>query len=329
MESVVSLIKRKDLSLPMALLLVTLTPAFSQNRVSTPEPAVLPPSQVSLPAQKIGIGDVISVMVYDQKDFTRTVRVDADGGIQLPLLPKKIRAIDLMPNQLEAVIAEVLRQEDYVLHPVVSVSIIEYNSRPVTVTGSVRAPMTFQVVGRITLLDAINKAGGLGPEAGAEILVIRRPEGVTPITRRILAKALIDEGDPEANVVLQGGEEVRVPDRGRVYILGAVKAPGSYAIQEGNDTTIMKALAMCGGFSAAPPTLAYVVRRDDASGGKLEIPIQMKAIIDRKTADVVLLASDILYVPEKKLKTPLLTAPQIVSAALGLGVSAALFLLIR
>lgn len=300
-------------------------PALCQNRVSTPEPAS-GMNQASLPAQKIGIGDVLSVMVYDQKDFSRTVRVDTDGSIQLPLLPKKITAIDLMPNQLEAAIAEVLRQEDFLLHPIVSVSMIEYNSRPVTVTGSVRAPLSFQAIGNVTLLDAINRAGGLAPEAGSEILVVRRREGSPPEIRRILAKALIDEGDPDANVQLQGAEEVRVPERGRVYVLGAVRSPGAYPIQEGTDTTVLKALAMSGGLSAMPPVLGYVVRRDDATGGKLEIPVQMKAIIDRKSADVPLLATDILYVPENKAKTPLLTGQTLVGAAVSISTALAILL---
>ena len=285
-------------------------------------------NQAPLPAQKIGVGDVLFVMVYDQKDLTKTVRVDSDGTIELPLLPKPIKAADLMPNQLEAAIAEVLRQEDFVLHPIVSVSMIEYNSRPVTVTGAVRAPATFQAIGHVTLLDAINRAGGLATEAGSEILVIRRPEGSPPLTRRILAKALIDEGDPDVNIELRGGEEVRVPDRGHFYVLGAVHAPGSYPIQEGNDTTILKVLAMCGGLSAVAPTLGYIVRRDDSTGGKLEIPVQIKAIIDRKSADVPLLAADILYIPEKKAKVPLLTPQILVTTALGIATGLT-FLLLR
>jgi polysaccharide biosynthesis/export protein len=317
-------------ALGLLIMTVAALPAMAQNRINTPEPAApLPPTMASLPAQKIGTGDVVHVQVYDQKEFTRTARVDSDGNIQLPLLTKKIKALDLLPTQLEAVIAEMLRQEDFVLRPVVSVSVLEYNSRPVTVTGAVRTPTTFQAIGRITLLDAINKAGGLGTEAGAEILVIRRPEGSAQITRRILAKALIDEGDPDANVVLTGGEEVRVPERGRVYVLGSVKTPGSYPIQEGTDTTVLKALAMCGGLSTQPPALAYVVRRDDATGGKVEIPIQMKAIINRKSADIPLLASDILYVPEVKQKNPLLTAERIITAAIAVGTGVAILTLGR
>lgn len=312
---------------PVLFLTMAILPVEAQNRVYTPEPAAPSPNQASLPAQKIGIGDVIYVMVYDQREFTRTVRVDAEGAIQLPLLTKKIKALDLMPNQLEAVIAEVLRQEDYVLHPVVTVSMLEYNSRPITVTGSVRAPLTFQAIGRVTLLDAVNRAGGLGSDAGAEILVIRRPEGSQPLTRRVLAKSLIDEGDPDANLILTGGEEVRVPDRGRVYVLGYVKTPGAFPIQDGTDTTVMKALAMCGGLTALPPVLAYVVRRDDATGGKLEIPIQMKAIIDRKSPDVPLLASDILYVPERKAKTPIFTGQTAVGAAIAVGTALMITLL--
>jgi len=46
-------------------------------------------------------------------------------------------------------------------------------------------------------------------------------------------------------------------------------------------------------------------------------------------ADVPLLASDILYVPERKVKTPILTVERIVTAALTIGTGAAVFLLVR
>ena len=68
-------------------------------------------------------------------------------------------------------------------------------------------------------------------------------------------------------------------------------------------------------------------RRDDATGGKLEIPIQMKAIIDRKSPDVPLLASDILYVPERKAKTPIFTGQNAVTLAIAIGTALAVTLI--
>ena len=40
----------------------------------------------NLPSQKLGIDDLVAVSVYDAPELTRTVRVEADGTIHLPML---------------------------------------------------------------------------------------------------------------------------------------------------------------------------------------------------------------------------------------------------
>src|SRR4030095_16317969 len=108
---------------------------------------------------------------------------------------------------LETSIAEALTLEDLILDPFVSVSVIEYASRPINVTGSVRKPLTFQAVGPGTLLDAIARAEGLSADAGREILVSRT--GPDPsqeagrLVRRIPVKALMEALDPNLNLKLR------------------------------------------------------------------------------------------------------------------------------
>ena len=43
----------------------------------------------------------------------------------------------------------------------------------------------------------------------------------------------MDSSDPTLNIELEGGEEVRVPEAGRVYVVGNVKKPGAYLIKDG------------------------------------------------------------------------------------------------
>ena len=80
---------------------------------------------VNLPAQTIGANDLISVSVYDAPEFTRAVRVGADGQIRFPMLKAKITAQGLLPSDLETAIAEALMTEDLVIDPFVTVSVIE------------------------------------------------------------------------------------------------------------------------------------------------------------------------------------------------------------
>ena len=256
----------------------------------------------NLPAQKIGPNDLVAVSVYDAPELTRTVRVGEDGMIRLPMLKRKIKAQDLYPAGLETAIAEALKAEELIVEPVVTVTIAEYYSRQISVAGAVRNPVTFQAVGAVTLLDALTRAGGLSPEAGPEILVTRAQPGQdeepTAMVERIPIKGLIDAADPEMNIRLAGGEEIRVPEVGKVFVVGSVRKPGSFPIQSGEETTILQMLALAEGLAPFASNQAFVYRRDPVTGSKHELPIQLKRIMQRKAPDAPLQANDILYIPD-------------------------------
>jgi len=259
----------------------------------------------NLPAQKIGANDLIAVSVYDAPEFTRTVRVGPDGHIRLPMLKQRLKAEGLLPGELEEAIAAALNAEQILVDPVVTVTVVEYHSRPISVVGAVKNPVTFQAIGAVSLLEALARAGGLSQEAGPEILVTRTQAGPggTPdgapvaLTRRVAVKALIDAADPEVNVKLYGGEEIRVPEAAKVFVVGNVKKPGAYPVQDTTETTVLKMLAMAEGLAPYAAKQAYIIRRDER-GNKHELLIELKKIMERKAPDVPLLANDILYVPD-------------------------------
>jgi polysaccharide biosynthesis/export protein len=305
---------------PCLLLLAILSVAPAQVRPA-PEAA-----NANLPAQRIGANDLVAVSVYDVPELTRTVRVGADGLMRLPMLKQRIKADGLMPSELETAIATALVAEQLIVDPFVTVTIAEYNSRPISVAGAVKQPLTFQASGPVTLLEAITKAGGLAPEAGPEILVSRAqsaPDGsVTALVQRVLVKGLIDAADPALNITLIGGEEIRVPEVGRVYVIGNVKKPGAFTVQDGVESTVLKMLALSEGLTPYASKDAYIYRRE-ANGGKNEIQIPLSKIMERKAPDAPLLANDILYVPDNKGRRMTLGALEKV-LAFGAGASTAL-----
>ena len=257
----------------------------------------------NLPAQAIGANDLIAVSVYDAPELTRTVRVSTDGFVRLPMLKQRVKAQGLMPGELESAIAKALQDEQIIVDPFVTVTVAEYNSHPISVAGAVKQPLTFQATGPVTLLEAITRAGGLSPEAGAEILVTRTqpgPDGTaSALVQRILVKGLIDAADPALNIVLNGGEEIRVPESGKVYVIGNVKIPGAYPMGDGMESTVLKVLALSQGLMPYAAKEAYIYRRE-GNGSKNEIPIPLSKIMERKAPDMPLLANDILYVPDNK-----------------------------
>jgi polysaccharide export outer membrane protein len=260
-----------------------------------------PPSG-NLPAQRIGANDLLAISVYDSPELTRTVRVGADGLIRLPMLGARIKAEGLLPVDLESAIAVALRAEKLFVDPVVTVTIAEYHSRPISVAGAVKNPVTFQADGPVTLLDALTRAGGLGPDAGPDILVSRMQAtgegGLVALVQRIPVKALIDMAEPEMNLRMTGGEEIRVPEVGRVYVVGTVRKPGAFPVRNTSETTVLQMLALAEGLAPFASKLAYVYRQDAASETKHEIPIELKKILDRKSPDVPLQPNDILYIPD-------------------------------
>jgi polysaccharide biosynthesis/export protein len=255
-----------------------------------------------LPIERIGNDDLLGITVYDAPELTRSVRVDSAGEIRLPMLRKPIKAAGLYPADLENSITAALVEEHVLVEPVVTVSIVEFRSRPISVVGAVRNPVTFQASGSVTLLDAISQAGGLTETAGPEILVTEKSpasdEKQADLVRRIPVRNLIDAVDPSLNLVLHGGEEVRVPEAGKFYVLGNVHKPGAFTLTDGSQSTVLKALALAEGADHFTGHTAYIYRADSSTTGKREIPVELKKIMDRKAPDVPLLANDILYVPE-------------------------------
>jgi polysaccharide export outer membrane protein len=250
----------------------------------------------NLPAQKIGNNDLIAVAVYNSPEFTRTIRVGDDGQIRFPMLKRQISAVGLLPDQLEQSIRKAIEAENLIIDPFVTVIVVEYQSRPISVAGAVRRPISFQAITPVTLLDALTRAEGLSPDAGPEILVSRKGEAGPSLIQRIPVKGLIDAADPGLNLSLTGGEEIRVPEVGKVYVVGNVKRPGAFRVASG--ATVLKTMALAEGLAPFAAKQAFLYRRDAGSGSKNEITIELKDILDRKSPDVALEADDILYIPD-------------------------------
>jgi polysaccharide export outer membrane protein len=255
----------------------------------------------NLPAQAIGPDDLLSLQVYDAPEFSRTVRVSSDGTIRLPMLKSTVRVEGLFPKDIETLVAEALLRDKLLVDPFVTVNVVDYHSRPISITGAVRTPTIFQAIGTVTLLDALARAGGLVPDqAGAEIL-ITKPNGDTNVQsiQRIPVKALISGTEPELNVKLTGGETIRVPDVGKYMVAGSVSHPGLYPVIDGNANTVITAIAQAQGTIQYYSHTAYLYRPDpDGKGAPHEIQIKLGDILQRKAPDVAILPRDVLYIPD-------------------------------
>lgn len=270
----------------------------------------------------IGAGDLLHIDVFDVPELSRDVRVSTMGQISFPLVHKRITAAGVTPFQLEQNIQELLRQNELVSDPQVSVFVKEQNSQPVTIIGAVTRPMTYQVNRPISLLELIADAGGITDLAGTVILVTRQTETetVTPIsdtsnsstpsvsesnsgakTIRIQLQDLLNTENTALNIPIYGGDVINIPAAGIVYVMGGgVSQQGGYVVQShGEQITVLKAVALAHGLGGyAKPDDAVIFRLNPSSGEREAIPVHIKQIEKNKTQDVAMKSNDILYVPD-------------------------------
>ncbi len=282
----------------VAVLLACAAIAPAQIRPNLMEEA----GKANLPSQRLGVDDLVAVSVYDAPELTRTLRVETDGTIRLPLLKNAIPASGILPHQLEASVVAALKDEQILVDPIVKITVVEYHSRPIAVMGAVKKPLTFQAVGTVTLLDALARAEGLTNDAGDEILLTRNDQ-----IEKIPVKRLIKDADPALNYTLHGGEEIRVPEASKIFVVGNVRKPGAFPVRDGGEESVLKMIALAEGLTPYSGKVAYVYRRGE-SGAKTEIPVELEKIMQRKAADVVLQVDDLLYIPDNKTRRAAMTA---------------------
>ena len=253
----------------------------------------------NLSLEPVGAGDLLYVSVANWTEVTRSYRITPDGTITLPALKHSIPVSGLSAAEIEKTIASALSTEKILVNPMVTVNVVEYRSRTVEVVGAVRHPVTFQALGQVRLLDAIARAEGVSPEAGTEVLLYRTKEkGGSGDVQHISLKRLIDGSDASLNQLLQGGDQIRVPQAGKLYVLGNVKSPGAYPITEAEGMTVLKALALCQGMLPYSHKTAIIFRPKKDSAQRDEVVVSLKDIVKHHSPDVPLNANDILYIPD-------------------------------
>src|SRR6266478_6001839 len=260
----------------------------------------------------IGSGDLLTVEVFDVPELSRDVRVNETGFISLPLIPVKVHVAGLTTFQLQDKLAELLQTNGLVSTPQVSVSLKEQHSQPITVIGSVKNPMVIQAARQNTLLQVLSQAGGVGEDAGNTVIVTRPPSVPTGSedsdatkvpseaqTFMISVSDLLDSGNSSFNITVLGGDVVSVPRAGIIYVVGAVNRPGGFVMQNDRDRmTTLKILSLAGGTtSTAKERQAVILRKNLETGKRLEVRVDLKKVMQLKTEDVLLLPSDILFVP--------------------------------
>ena len=267
---------------------------LGQVRPVTETPIAAPSANTSLPDHPIIPNDLISVVVFNEPELSKIARVSEDGTFIVPQLKDPIDVKGLLPHDVESEVDKALLAQKILVHPEVSVSILEYATKMVSVVGDVKVPGQFPITGPISLYEALAKAGWTTSDGGADVLLTTSP---SKPPRRINLMELQEGTDPTVNVELKGGEVVNVPDAPKVWVTGNVAHPEAVPIRTPGDATVLKVVASAQGLAPYYNKFAYIYRANK-SGGRTEITVPLFAIMHRKAPDVALASDDILLIPD-------------------------------
>jgi polysaccharide export outer membrane protein len=133
------------------------------------------PTQRAAEEYVIAPGDVLGVRVFNQENMSSRARVRSDGKIALPFLGD-VEVRGKTPASASKELA--MRFKEYVVSPIVTVSLEETQPTAVSVLGEVAHPGSYTLDPSPGVLQALAAAGGFTEYANRNgIYVVRRGSG--------------------------------------------------------------------------------------------------------------------------------------------------------
>ena len=157
--------------------------------------------------------DLIRVLVFQEPDLLREVRITQENTITLPL----IGTIDLRGKtvrQAEEIIRS-LYDRDYLVNPQINITVLEYTQRTVQVVGAVNNPgaVVFPPEQKMGLVEAIARAGGQSRIADLKRVRLTRTSADGKTETRVINVDDMMKGVSNDQVLLLKGDVVLVPER--------------------------------------------------------------------------------------------------------------------
>lgn len=157
--------------------------------------------------------DLIRVLIFQQPDLLREVRITQEYTITLPL----IGTIDLRGRtvrQAEEIIRS-LYDKDYLVNPQVNLTVLEYTQRTVQVVGAVNQPgaVVFPPEQKMGLIEAIARAGGQSRIADLKRVRLTRTNAEGKAENQIINVDDMMKGNSNEQYLLLKGDVIFVPER--------------------------------------------------------------------------------------------------------------------
>ncbi len=260
---------------------------------------------------KLGPGDVLQITVWDHPEFAAAVGqptqntrssdaapgfvIDSDGNVQFPYVTQPIHAAGKTATQIQRELDAELKK--VFVKPQVTVRVASFRAEQVYIDGEVRAPGS-QTINDIpmTLVEAVNRAGGFAPTADQSRVTITRNGTIYPVNVAQMTKT----GKSPAAIMLQPSDLLHVGarDDNPVYVMGEVNKPQAVPPQRDGSLTLSEALSEAGQLNQQTSNAKQVfVLRKAADSAPVIYHLDLESPVSMLLANQFPLASkDIVYV---------------------------------
>lgn len=275
----------------------------------------------------IGPGDKVKLTFYDNSNFDNIYTVLGSGSLHLPLvgtIDVQNKTLDQATKILETAYGE------HLLAPGIHLSIAQPRSLEISIIGEVLRPGLYSLIkGKgsdklPTVVDAIQKAGGITQIANIKDVTLTRLTGSETLSRKKTSLNLLNlilKGEQYQNLILHDGDIITInkrkniqyenldiavanlsPKTINVTILGEVSDPGPKLLMA--NTPLVKAIYHAGGpiaFTANYSNVALIRTNRDGSSSIEKYKINLKEKLSAKK-NPPLTEGDIIKVYPNSLK---------------------------
>lgn len=211
----------------------------------------------------LGAGDVVRVSVYQNQDLTLETRITESGAISYPLLGQ-VRLGGLSVPQAEKVIADGLKNGNFVRQPQVSILVTQVRGNQASVLGMVNRPGRYPIEQNgMRLSELLATAGGIA-QGGSDQVVLSGMRDRKPLRVVIDVPLLFAQSGGVNDPVIANGDTVYVERMPMVYIYGEVQRPGAMRLER--DMTVLQGLASGGGLTQRGTEKGLRLHRRGADG---------------------------------------------------------------
>lgn len=165
---------------------------FPAGPVATQGPQTSAPAQQApLTEYRLGTGDKLRVIVFNEAELSGEFVVDGTGMVSLPLIGE-VMASGLTVREFQRSV-ELALSDGYLNEPRVSAEVLNY--RPFYILGEVNQPGTYPYSDGLTVLNAVATAQGFTYRANQKVVFIRRSGEAREQRYELKSTTLVTPGD--------------------------------------------------------------------------------------------------------------------------------------